>query len=173
MIIWRRWVNAAIHPYNHTIMQYAIPFPFYTVLVELIIPGGLENLHSTTPRVLSSPPCFHTLQVFRTWLIFTEKNFTTSFIPSLCASGTELCHVKIGNIANSPNKVTRLAVYICCTVKGSLVPRLSRANEGKWGWRRRAWYPLLRACRRFSWNSKKLLYSCKRPLYYYVTAVVR
>ena len=36
----------------------------------------------------------------------------------MCASGTELCHVKIGNTANSPNKVVRHAVHTCCTVKG-------------------------------------------------------
>ena len=29
-----------------------------------------------------------------------------------------LCHVKIENTANSPKKVTRHAVYTCCTLKG-------------------------------------------------------
>ena len=52
-------------------------------------------------------------------LIFRE-NFLPlySFLPSLCASGTELCPVKIDNAANTLNKVVRHAVYTCCTVKG-------------------------------------------------------
>ena len=35
-------------------------------------------------------------------------------IITMCALGTELCNVKIGNRANSPNKVVRHAVYTCC-----------------------------------------------------------
>ena len=53
------------------------------------------------PRVLSSPPCFHTFyKSFPTLyisLICTEKFLPLCFIHFLCASGTELCQVKIGN----------------------------------------------------------------------------
>ena len=46
------------------------------------------------------------------------KNYlTVGFFPFSCASGPRLCHVKIGNRANSPNKVARHAVYTCCTMK--------------------------------------------------------
>ena len=36
----------------------------------------------------------------------------------MCASGTGLCLVKIGNTVNSPNQVARHDVYTFCTVKG-------------------------------------------------------
>ena len=64
--------------------------------------------------VLPTGPSLHEFKFF--------SNFTPSFIHFLCASDTELCHVKIGNTANSPNKVTRHAVYTCCTVKDCNLP---------------------------------------------------
>ena len=50
-------------------------------------------------------------------LNFDTKNSTHCFLPFLFALGIELCHVKIGNTANSPKKVARHALYSCCTVK--------------------------------------------------------
>ena len=50
----------------------------------------------------SSPPYFRTftgpsLHEFNFYV--NEQNFTPTFLPFLCASCTELCHVKIGNTA--------------------------------------------------------------------------
>ena len=44
-------VTESLQPYIHTSIHISIcnPVSVYTVLIELIIPGGLENLHSTTP----------------------------------------------------------------------------------------------------------------------------
>ena len=44
-------------------------------------------------------------------LICTERFTHGFFVLCTYTSGTELYHVRIGNTANNPNKVTRHAVY--------------------------------------------------------------
>ena len=97
----------------------------------------------------SSVPCFHTL--YRSYLPFITFNFYRILLPLVsfifCAWGTELCHVKIGCQPlhglqcckpNSPNKVTRNAVYICCTkdeiFSTHTLVLFVQCTETRWGW---------------------------------------
>ena len=60
--------------------------------------------HPHVVSILYTGPSLHNFNFYR-------KNYTPSFLPFLCVSGTKLCHVKIGNTANSPNKNS--FIYFC------------------------------------------------------------